>query len=53
MNYFDWIAMICIIYMVSYNYAIHVTCLLALMTYKYSELQSLLQLKNWVTGLIA
>jgi hypothetical protein len=29
----------CTIYTMSYNFATHVTCLLALMAYKYNELQ--------------
>jgi hypothetical protein len=31
--------MSCIIYIVNYNFTIHVTCLLTLTTYKYNELQ--------------
>ncbi len=38
-SWFDWVAMSCTIYMVSCNFATHVTCLLALMVYKHSELQ--------------
>jgi len=39
MSCFDWVAMNCIVYMVSCNFATHVTCPLAFMAYKYNELQ--------------
>jgi hypothetical protein len=36
---FDWVAMNCTIYTVSCNFAIHVTYVLTLTMYKFSELQ--------------
>jgi hypothetical protein len=45
---YNWIAMSCTIYMVSYNYVTHSTCLLAFTVYKYNGLQCSMQLKNWV-----
>jgi hypothetical protein len=39
MNCFDKIAMSCTVYTVSCNFTTHAICLLALMMYKYNELQ--------------
>jgi len=36
---YNGVAMSCIIYTMTYNFATHATCPLALMTYKYNELQ--------------
>jgi hypothetical protein len=33
------LTMSCIIYIVNWNFVIHVTCLLTFMTYKYNDLQ--------------
>jgi hypothetical protein len=35
----NWVAMNCIVYIMSCNSAIHATCLLTFMAYKYNELQ--------------
>jgi len=39
MNCFNKVAMSCIVYMMSCNFAIHAICLLTLTTYKSNELQ--------------
>jgi len=46
----NWVTMSCTVYTMNYNPATHATCLLALIMYKYSELQIFGATQNWVAG---
>jgi hypothetical protein len=46
MNRFDWVVMSYIVYIMNCNFVTHTICLLALIMYKYNELQMSSAIQN-------